>query len=287
LRPDIKRHLDQFVKMGAEGLLGDEVKRAYSSQEVSADGLSRCAQFVASMYQDESSRGQFAPGAGDLFCQGLLALYRDAKATDTRVAYGLAASPFEDYPGTESTCLFPRWVALAEATFAAKKVSFSEDFLLVTQQNTRLVLAFNEFVNGLLGFLIMAQRCALGKQVDTRVFAGTYGSRLHEFEQLTGGDNGAFYLLFRIADPKLRNAIAHEKIWFDRDKAEVRYRGSARSDTLSRMDTAEFLTRAAMGCSLGQGYVAATATVVVMESGNPPHISTLPSHLTRVYWGKR
>ncbi len=73
------------------------------------------------------------------------------------------------------------------------------------------------------------------------------GSKFNEFSQLTGGDEGAFYLIFRLANPDLRNAIAHENIWLDSETDIVKYSAGKGPKVTYEMSLIDFMGLATVG----------------------------------------
>jgi hypothetical protein len=212
----------------------------------------------------------------------IIVLYREAKKKDTEVAQAIVNSFIEDFPNTENTCVFPQWESLAKASLAFKAAKNAEP-VVVWQQSTRLFQAYNEFLSAFLGFFIIGWRCALSKDFSTNVLHNSYGSKLNEFDQLTGGEYGPFYLILRLAKPNLRNAIAHENVWFDRDSNIVRFTHGRRRETTEEMPLVEFMGLAALGSLIAQYYLAAITAIVILEDGKKSDIEQLPAHLIRVF----
>jgi hypothetical protein len=172
---------------------------------------------------------------------------------------------------------------LAQASLAFREVAHSRNRLLVWQQACKQFQAYNEFLSGLLAYLIILWRTSLGKTMNTAVFDTAFGNRVDQFSSLTGGEHGPFYLFCRLARPRIRNAIAHETCWLDSDAAKVRYTEGRAPRTEHEMDLVEFMGLASAGSHLAHAYLAAIGVIAVMESGNDLAKSSLPSQLIRVY----
>ena len=110
-----------------------------------------------------------------------------------------------------------------------------------------------------------------------------YSARVDQLSSLTGGEDGAFYLVIRLARPKIRNAIAHGDIWLDSEAAKVRYSTGGADRKEHEIDLMEFGALAMSGSHLPHSYLAAIGTIAVMEDGSELAKAFLPQHLVRVF----
>ncbi len=217
----------------------------------------------------------------DLFCQLFVFLYQQAKRNDAAVADAFLHAFLWDYPGAAGSCVYPQWEALVQASHGFKSAGTNR--LLVWQQALRLVQAYNEFLNSVLGHYIVAWRCARGKALATDVFYKPYGLKLKEFSDLTDGGYGPFNLVLRIADPHLRNAIAHENVWLDSDSNAVRYTDGKGKHMHYEMNLMQFMCLAMIGSHLAMAYIAGAAAVAVLEVGGAADVAKLPKHLVKLF----
>lgn len=125
-------------------------------------------------------------------------------------------------------------------------------------------------------------RTAQGRTINTAVFSANYANKINQFRDITGGDDGAFSLIFRIAQSKLRNATAHETIWLDSDAGKVRYI-DGKPSTEYEIDLVDFMTYQAVGAHIAQPYLAAIALIFVMEHGTDPERSALAEDLITLF----
>lgn len=279
------RLLAQFDQLATDGDFGVAAEAAVGAYAPLTNDVARAVKYVAELY--EGSDDPEGRQARDLFAQLVLVAYREAKRQDEAVASNFANAFIDNYPGTSGTSLLAKWISLGEAALGFKSLTAeSKSRSLLWQQSSRLVLMTNEFLDGLLGLLIVAWRCGLGKPINTNVLTNAYGSKLDEFKNLTGGENGAFYLLFRIADPPLRNGLAHGTAWLDYDAQEVRYTVGRQARQEHSLELTLFMAMAYYGSYLAQGYLAALATIIVLEGDSSAAAELLPDHLVRVMnWG--
>ena len=273
--------LGRISDLGEKGYFGEEAKSETVRYANIPNDIGRSVIFINDFFSENVDEDTKA--ARNLLCQMIVVAYRDAKKKDAAQARAFANAFIEDIPTVLGSALLPRWVTLAETSFAYKNDSKSENPSLVWNNLTKLVLATNEFLDGLIGLLIIAWRCALGKTVNTNVLGNNYGSKVNEFAELTKGENGPFYLFFRMADPKLRNSIAHSSIWLDSDEKKVRYIVGQQEKTEYEMDLMKFMSMAYLGSHLASAYVAALATIVVLEDSGSAAKGFIPMHLVNLF----
>ena len=275
--------LRQAAEMAEEGKLGDSIKAARKEYDQLPGGVAVLLKCVVDAYREKSGINDEIRQMRDLFTQLIIVAHRDAARFNEDVALALVHSLTSDYPGAPESCLAPQFCSLMEAALSFRQLAGSTNRLLLWQQMSRLVLAYNEFLNALLGFLIPCVRCSEGQPPDPGVFSMPYGSRIGQLNSLTGGEDGAFYLISRLAKPKIRNAIAHGTIWLDSEAAKVRYTEGGKKRKEYEIDLAEFSALGLSGSHLGEPYLAALGTVAVMEDGSELAKAFLPKHLVRVF----
>lgn len=139
--------------------------------------------------------------------------------------------------------------------------------------------SINEFINALLGFLIIGWRCANGKKYSINIFNNNYGSKLDEFKELTNGNDGIFYFIFRLGSNHLRNALAHDDIYFDQENMVVKYNDREKSFT---MNTVDYMAILLMGATLPKAYQAALNTIYVINKGSQNDKNYIDSNILRL-----
>jgi len=275
MRENYKRLIEQIAKFTSEGIFGDAALLSSKEYEGIQPGTSKMSKFIQDLSVEISSGNEEEVLPIYVFWQVLVVVYRDSKKVDAEVANAFLYSFTEDYPDMPNTALSLRWNSLAQAIFAFKSVAHSNNPLLIWQQASRLFLDYSEFLNGLLGYLTIAWKCALKKKFKPDVFNASYGVKAKQFEELTNGENGVFYLFNRIIRPKLRNGIVHGNAWLDRECNKVRYIDGKTEDE-SDIDVIEFLSLCMLGSHLAKSYIAAIATIVLWEESTEVQKLSLP-----------
>jgi hypothetical protein len=274
--------LAQLQRLAKEGYFGPGVAEEWESYSHLNNPLEACAKFVEDFDRYDAGEANEIKDIRNNLCQMLCFAYRQARRRDPAVAQEFAVAFTNDFLGHPGSALLTRWNSLAESAHAFKKLALSQDGLLVWQQASRLFLAYNEFLNGLLGLLIIAWKIGVGQSYSLNVLDNNYGSKIHEFKQLTGGDNGLFFIIFRVAHKDLRNAIAHGAAWLDVAERKVRFTyENKREKVESSMPVIEFVALAGLGSHLGVAYLSALAAITVSEEGSVEMKERLPLQLRK------
>lgn len=275
MNPKIKRQIEQMNKFALEGKLGDELKHL-AEQNQKLEPYQRLVNQVNALYKTENEETKRIK---DLFCQLSIVVYREAKRKDGKVASAILYSLFEDYPGVSDSSLYPKLEGVLTASFGLK---FSKDsgIISVWEQTKNIVRAHNEFLNRLIGLWLVGWRCAQGKSFTPNAILSNYGTKVNEFSQLTGGDDGVFSLIFRVANPKLRNAITHGDISLDSESSKVRYRDGGKD---FEMTILEFMAIVHIATHLPQAYLAAVAAIAILEDAPNLYKKQLPTQLVKLF----
>ena len=281
MNDEIRSRLAELSRLALQGTFGTDAQSMTEAYQ-SLSTIDVFLKVVHTFYRQRNSveAAQIAEFA-DMFCRLLIVVYRDAKKQDTQVSTAFLYSFLEDYPGVPGSCLFSKWEALGRSAYALKAVSHAGP-LATWEQSKNLFQAYNEFLNGLLGFLIVGWRCALGRRVNSNVITNAYGAKLNDFRDLTGGLDGAFEIIFKLAHPEIRNAIAHGDIWLDTASNGLVKHGN-RGHQTGEIPYIDFLGFAMIGSHLGEAYLTAIATILVIENGSDTNVAQLPQHLVRVF----
>lgn len=275
--------LNQLNKMAADGRFGDAVRKAEEEYRQLPPGIAVLIKLILDFHQSWTSKQDEISQIQSLLCQLQIVAYREARRKNPDIASCFISSFIADYPGVPESCLILRWSSLAQSSLAFREVSYLENRLLAWQQSCRQIQSYNEFLNGLIPYLIILWRTSQGKSVNPNVFGTAYANKVEQLSSVTGGEDGAFYLFTRLAQPKIRNAIAHESIWLDSDAAKVHYTDGRELKKEYEIDLVEFLALASAGAQLCFSYLASIGVIAVMEAGNDYAKSLVPAFYTNLY----
>lgn len=101
------------------------------------------------------------------------------------------------------------------------------------ESSKNIHLNFNEFLNGLLPFIVIGLRQAKGESVNLKIFKASYSEKLDTLSAYTGGLRGRASPLLALSDRRIRNAIAHGDIYFDQAASLINTESPKRENELS------------------------------------------------------
>lgn len=267
MQPSRERLLKQVAQLAAEGALGNSVKQSLGQYEQLSNHIAVFAKVVEDFVEGNAAADPETARFRDLVAKLLIVAYRDARRVRPLEAEPFISSLISDYPGAQESALLTRWNGLAQACLAYQEVVKSTNRILMWQQMERLFLSYNEFLDGLLGYLVILQRAALRKDVKPGVFSCAYGNKVCQFNNLTGGEDGAYYIFIRLARPAMRNASAHGRMWLDSSQDAVRYVDGRQSKTENVIDLTEFAGLVHLGSHLSMPYMAAVSAWLSWRQG--------------------
>lgn len=215
----------------------------------------------------------------DTFFQILLTIYVKARDKNPEIAEYFIISYLNDIPKTQGTSLFHKHFNLIDAGHAFKNIIKTKDQILLWEVAKKLTLNYNEFLNGLLGILVLLIKCSLDLKCNIKQLKEPYGSKIHQFKQLISNHDLPYDMLVKFANSKLRNSIAHGTIWLESEKAIVNYSDKNKHYSISLID---FLALNASALHFADTYLSSVATIVVILKGNREDKSNLPLELLQL-----
>lgn len=264
-----RRLLEQISEPAIQSMFGSAILQSKKEYEGLPNGLATFAKCLHD-FSEKNDQLKAVPGgvaeANSFLIQVFIATYAKAKSHSTTIANALLLSMTEDYPGKEGTCLLPKLYNLSNAATAFRSTCQKEDALLIWEQSKSVFLNYNEFLNAFLPFLSVAWEAGQRKKPNTKIFNMSFAKRLEHFEALTNADNGIFYILLRLSNKDLRNAIAHSDVWRDCENDMVCYPRKENDEQVTeQLPMLEYLARIGIASYLPQVYLAFVSAVALLE----------------------
>lgn len=216
--------------------------------------------------------------------QVMLVFYREVKKRDPDAALWLLRSYQEDHPDIPGSNLFNKVMSLLEASYNAQK---TEQDALKGQGNRELIFmtakecyrAGAGFLSTLMGWMYPLFQVWEGQMPEWKSLKWPDAKKVDEFERISKGRDGIFFMLTPLVNKHLRNAIAHGDIQLDAENAKVLYSNQIEGQVVhSEMDLMEFV---GMGTYLFSRlpaiYLGVISTILVFESGSIKEKLLLPA----------
>ena len=182
-----------------------------------------------------------------------------------------------DIDGTKNTCIKDKYLSMLDAGHAYKQAIIGKNPLIIWELSKNSFLAYNEFLNILIGVILINYRFSIGKAYKINTLGSKYGNKVNELIELNPQDESYKYL-FELMRPDIRNAIGHQTIWFDKEDNIVTYFDdkTEHNETISIED---FIFLNSKASYLGEAYLVAMSTIGIFTIGKPADKARLPKEL--------
>ena len=281
MKDDIKDKLLQVVFLTKEGIYGEKAKNELNKVQNIPSTISYLIDLINDLYiSPEKDKELYQIGKS--INEYLLILYRDTKVKNKEFAKALFESLFSDFPNTNNTNLFDRYRTLIESSVAFKSSISIDDRLILWNVAIKLFEAYNEFLNGLLGYIIICAVSVLENKCSIEFLNNSYQSKIDKFNSLKL--NYLFPVISNIAKPEIRNAISHSRIQLIKDNGVIDYTIKKEKIFINKtIDLSEFIGMVSAGTYLPIGYITAISSIYVIEYGNITDICLLPEEIKSIF----
>jgi hypothetical protein len=278
---EIKEKLLQMTLLTKDGLYGNKAKIDLERAHNTPNAIYYYIDFINDLYKPAGENKELHQIAMSIN-EYLLILYRDSKAKDKKVSNALFESLFCDFPNTQNTNLFDKYRTLVDSSISFKNAINTNDKLILWNIGKSLFEAYNEFLNGLIGYINICAKSVLGIKYNPNIHHNSYKAKLDEFNSLKL--NIIFPIFSNIAKPEIRNAFAHSKITFNHESSIIDYTiKNGNNFENKKIDYIEFIAYLSAGTYVPIGYITALCTISVIEYGNITDISLLPDEIKNIF----
>lgn len=273
--------MNHFKKMIYEGRFGNDLQSHQKdfSKLTTGDALK---DVVWQLYQETSEHYDIILRFRQTIAGLIIVTYRDLSRIDPTIAYLFLNAWIEDHPDHPGTALYSRWEDAIMAHSGWSNTSTDQTAAL--KFSLALCQSYNEFLDGLFGWLLIAWRAIKGKKVNAAVLTSPFGVKYNEFETLVEGKNGAFFNFFALANPPLRNAITHKTAWYDTATSQLRYsdgKGDKHRDYTLPIE--ELLANNILGGQIAYAFLSGVAFLTLMANPLGVPESDLPDIFVKAY----
>ncbi len=182
-----------------------------------------------------------------------------------------------DIDGTRNTCIKDKYLNMLDAGHAFKQSITTGNQLIVWELAKNNFLAYNEFLNVLIGVILINYRFSVGKSYKLSTLKNNYGNKVNELIDLSPQGTSYKYL-FELLKPEIRNAIGHQTIWFDKSGGMVTYLNDKTGEK-EIIAIKDFIFLNLKASYLGEAYLVAMSTIGMFTIGKPQDKIRLPKEL--------
>lgn len=222
--------------------------------------------------------------------QVILAVYREVKKKDPEVALWMLRSYMVDHPDYPGSNLFSKLASVLEASLAFQKNTPTATNKVIGDRNTLFLISKEayrsgvEFISSWMGWMVPAMQVFNGESPDWRILKKPAAIKMEEFEKQSKGDDGLFYILFRLISKELRNSIAHSDIQLDSNNGKVIYR-NLKDGTENSVPLLDFVVPIVVMSYLPSMYLSALSAILLMEFGRAEDKMKLPTLSVEAFSG--
>ena len=183
----------------------------------------------------------------------------------------------KDIEGIKNTCIKDKYLNMLDAGHASKQSIETNNPLIIWELAKNSFLAYNEFLNILVGVILINYRFSIGKTYKISTLNNAYGNKVNELIELNPKAPSYKYL-FQLLRPEIRNAIGHQTIWFDKSDRMVTYLNDKTgiNETISIEDFVFLNSKASY---LAEAYLVSLSTIAIFTIGKPQDKARLPKEL--------
>lgn len=264
------------------GLLGEDAKNEYLSMISDSTNQYCYLSIISEVYPATITENDALNEVGQKVCENILCIYRDTKKKDEKIANSLAESLVVDFPNTQNTNLLLRFSNLIQASKTFKAAVTTKNYDIIYSATKSCNLNSQEFLNGLLGYINICSKVALGRKFKAQSLTSSFNAKLEEYKAMQ-----LHYIMpifSNLADVEIRNAIAHGKHWHDRESNTLMYEGGRKvSGDIKSVSIDELFGKSIAGIQLAFGYLAAIATIQFLNTSIPEEFNLLPQNIRLLF----
>jgi len=272
----LDKRFNQFGKQIHDGVYGSEViKNSIEYENHSGNSIEIYLKIINDFYTKKLNP-VFRPYPLALI-EIILTLFFKNNEKDVELSDCFTLIFQRNIEGTKNTCIKDKYLNMLDAVHAAKQSSETKNPLIIWELTKNSFLAYNEFLNILVGVILINYRFSIGKTYKFSALESPFGKKVNELIDLKPQEP-CYKYLFELLHPEIRNAIGHQTIWFDKSDKMVTYLNdkTQQNETISIED---FLFLNSKASYLAEAYLVTLSTIAIFTIGKPQDKARLPKEL--------
>ncbi|WP_166383825.1 hypothetical protein [Polaribacter sp. 11A2H] len=274
---NIDRRYLQLGEQIESGLYGSKVKKEASIyKSISNSHIEPFLKNINDFYSKEINP-VFRPYPVALI-EVILSLFFKNNSKDVKLSDCFCLIFQENIEGTKKTFIKDKYINMLDAGHASKQSLNTNNPLIIWELSKNSFLAYNEFLNVLVGAILINYRYSIGKDYKFNSLDNAYANKVNQLIELKP-EGKCYEYLFELLRPDIRNAIGHQNIWFDKSNRLVTYLND-KTGTNETMSIEEFILLDAKASYLAEAYLVSISTIAVFSIGTTSDKIGLPKELT-------
>ncbi|MDX8553767.1 hypothetical protein MK851_09050 [Tenacibaculum sp. 1B UA] len=275
-----KKNIDKReIQLGEQiqnGLYGKEaIKDANIYKEISNTGIETFIKNINDFYSKEIE-SVFKPYPHALI-EIILTLFFKNNSKDVELSDCFALIFQKKIEGTRKSYIKDKYINMLEAGHASKQSLSTNNPLIIWELTKNNFLAYNEFLNVLIGVILINYRYSIGKTYKFNTLDNHYGNKVNQLIELKP-ENQCYQYLFELLQPDIRNAIGHQNIWFEKSSNTVTYLND-KTGLNETMSIEDFILLNSKASYLAEAYLVSISTIAIFSFGTTLDRARLPKEL--------
>lgn len=267
---------DQLQKRILEGLYGEEAKLSHLEiQKFDSNPIEGYIAYINDFYNKDIA-SQFRDYPLSLV-KVIVYSYLKNHQKNEDIPILFSKILFEDVLDTPGSSVSNKYQGMMDSYHAYKQGLSTGNRLILWELSKSTFLSYNEFLNGILGLVIINLRVASGLNYKPGILKNKYGVNRNQYLEIIPNDE--FFSVFgELLQSELRNAIGHQTIWFDETNLVVRYQANPDGEE-QELPLDEFVFLTSKASYLAEAYIVGLCAIGVIKSPNIMDKTRLPKEL--------
>lgn len=267
---------NQIEAQIVDGLYGNQVVNDFIDyQNLSGSSIETLLKNITDFYNKEINP-LFKPYPNALI-KIILSLFFKNKDKNPELANYFLLIFQKNINETKNTCIKDKYLNMLDTNHALKQGISTKNALITWELAKNNFLAYNEFLNNLIGVILINYRVSIGKSYKLNTLNSNYGNKINELINLKPQE--PFYdYIFELVNPQIRNAIGHQTMWHNKNDNEIVYLNEKTGEN-NQISLSDFITLNAKASYLGEAYLVALSTIGIFTIGKPQDKARLPREL--------
>ena len=261
MKKEDNRRFDQIRDQTSDGVFGKEAQNMLKDfQNIPQGDVTVFLKTITNFFSKEINP-LFRPYAIALI-KIILSLFLKNNNSNPELSDYFTLTFTKDIENLPNSCIKDKYASMLEAGHAFKQSVYSNK-LVLWELTKNYFLSYNEFMNHLIGIILINLKYLIQNKYKINTLNNAYGSKLNELKALEPKED-YYNTLIELLNPEIRNAIAHQTIWFNEKDNQVIYKTKEKEKNIS---IEELMFMNAKASYLAEAYNVALSTIGVYYFG--------------------
>ena len=274
MKKENNRRYDQIKKQTGDGVYGKEAQNLLNDIQNVPQGSVEVFFKPINNFFSKDINPIFKPYAISLI-KIILSLFLKNNKNNPELSDYFNLTFNRDIDGLPNSCIKGKYASMLEAGHAFKQ-SVRTNQLVLWELSKNYFLSYNEFMNHLIGIILINLQYSIKNKYKLNTLNNAYGNKISELKKLTPKPD-YYNTLLELLNPDIRNAIAHQTIWFNEENNNVIYKNNKGIE--EKISITDFILLNSKASYLAEAYLVAIGTIGVYYFGSMMDRTRFPKEL--------